>query len=587
MKPQRLSKNRLGVSLPTHLLTRLNPQKWLPLALFLAGLTAILLPLNLLDQQRFHHDEALYATWALEIASGRNVWLAETPIDKPPLFLYIVAGTMRLLGPTETVARLPSLLATVVTVGLTFWLGRRLYGAGVGLLAAWLVALSPFTILFAPTAFTDPLLVALVLAGCVAAAYGRTGWAGVWLALAIATKPQAFFFAPLVVGLMIVAGGRWQVTGGRWQVAGGRELVAGNWSQGTGRRWRASRFMLHASRSSLPAVLTFCLMLLLALIPLFVWEAARRQSPGLWQLSLANYGGLTASVGSFGERWVGFLELLQYSTASPVLNTVFFIGLPLLLLYDLWQIRPTPLRSQPTSQPSTPPSDATNQSSSPPTNHPSIQPANPAYFDWLLFLFGLGYLLGHAWFSFQVWDRYLLGLIPLVALLLARVLLWPWLILPRHWLDHQPDLRSLVTLGVSLLLVGLLVTTMARPVQDAVNGRYPLGSHSQALQGLEQIVAYLRGHIGANHTLYHRWLGPHWRFYLWDYPYDLQYWQSPEELAIRAKPGHLIALPSWQSDTATRLALAEAGLELRELTRAYHPAGYPSIILYQIEQVAK
>ncbi len=599
MKPEGLSKNRLGVVLPTHLLTNLNFQKWLRPAVILAGLTTILLPLNLLSQQPFHHDEALYATWALEIASGKNVWLAETPIDKPPLFLYTLAGSMWLLGPTETAARLPSLLATAVIVGLTFWLGRKLYGAGVGLLAAWLVALSPFTILFAPTAFTDPLLVVLVLASGVAAAYGRTGWAGLWLGLAIATKQQGLFFGPLVVGLIVVTGGRQQVAGdrsqvagrrsqvasGKWQVASGRSQVAGRRSKVTGDRsqvasgrwqvpggkWRASRFTLHAPRSSLHtlrftryALLTFLLMLLLTLIPLFIWEAARCQSPGLWQLSLANYGGLTANAGGFSERWLGFVELLQYGTASPFLNTLFLVGLPLLLLYDLWQIRPTPSKKHHPSQP---------------TN----QPTAPPYFDWLLFLFSLAYLLGHAWLSFQVWDRYLLGLIPLLALLLARVLLWPWSILKEHWLNRRPNFQSPAALVTALLLGGLLITTMSRPAQDAVNGRYPLGSHSQALHGIDQIVAYLQGHIGANHTLYHRWLGPHWRFYLWDYPYDLQYWQSPEELAARAKPGHLIAFPSWQSDTLARLALAGAGLELRELTRAYHPLGYPTIILYQIE----
>jgi len=62
---------------------------WLPLAVSLALLSAVVLPLNLLTIQRFHHDEALYATWALEIASGENPWLAEIPIDKPPLFLYL------------------------------------------------------------------------------------------------------------------------------------------------------------------------------------------------------------------------------------------------------------------------------------------------------------------------------------------------------------------------------------------------------------------------------------------------------------------------------------------------------------------
>ena len=162
-----------------HAVVQANKQDWLlRVGVGLALVSAGLLPLNLLATQRFHHDEALYATWALEIASGHNPWLVHVPIDKPPLYLYTLAGALGLLGASETAARLPSLLATIITVGLTFGLGRQLYGSTTGLLAAWLVALSPFTILFAPTALTDPLLVMLVLSACLVAVYARPGWTG-------------------------------------------------------------------------------------------------------------------------------------------------------------------------------------------------------------------------------------------------------------------------------------------------------------------------------------------------------------------------------------------------------------------------
>jgi hypothetical protein len=134
-----------------------------------------------------------------------------------------------------------------------------------------------------------------------------------------------------------------------------------------------------------------------------------------------------------------------------------------------------------------------------------------------------------------------------------------------------------------LPLAFLLILTLARPIQDAVNARYPLGSNSQALQGIEQITAYLQGHVGANNTLYHHWLGPHWRFYLWGYPYDLQYWATPQELAAKARPGHWLAYPAWRSDSELRLALFQAGLGLREVMRAHTLDGAPSIILYRIE----
>jgi hypothetical protein len=189
---------------------------------------------------------------------------------------------------------------------------------------------------------------------------------------------------------------------------------------------------------------------------------------------------------------------------------------------------------------------------------------------------------GHAWLSFQVWDRYLLGLIPLLALLLARILVWPWTILKMFWLKRYPELLpgSKALFGAGLAV--LLAVSLARPVRDAANARYPLGSHSRVLQGIEQITAYLQSQVGANHTLYHRWLGTHWRFYLRNYPYDFQFWESPQELAGKARAGQLIAFPGWQSDTETRLALGEVGLGLQELARGYTAAGKPSIILYRL-----
>ena len=164
------------------------------------GVLARLVPICI---NRFHQDEALYSTWALHIATGRDMMLNGFPVDKPPLFLYILALFFKLFGPSEVTARLPGVLASTASVALVYYLARRLYGRPTAMAAAALMALSPFNILLAPTALTDPLLVALVLGALCLAVEGHWTGAGVMAGLAAATKQQGLFFLPLVVGVGI------------------------------------------------------------------------------------------------------------------------------------------------------------------------------------------------------------------------------------------------------------------------------------------------------------------------------------------------------------------------------------------------
>lgn len=531
------------------------------MAVGLAVLAALLLPLNLLTSQPLHHDEALYATWALTIIAD-DPWLSQTSIDKPPLFLWLVAGTFRLLGATETTARTPSLVATLAIILLTYGLGRKLYDTATGILAAWLVALSPFTLLFASTALTDPTLIALVLAGCLAAAHGRSVWAGIFAALAIATKQQGLFFIPLIAGFLIIT--KWQESRGTSRKVAGHRVADDKVAKIDQQPQTSTSHVPRPTSHVLRPTFTLLLSLILTLLPFIIWDLTRSQPSAFFQQSLNNYGGLAFDITGFTQRWLGFLELLWYGTSSTLLNFIFILGLPFLLIYDLALTHKThQLPNYPTTQ-------------SP--KHPISQSPN-----LLISLFITIFLLIHTILSFQIWDRYLLGLIPLLALLLAQILLLPWAILHCIWpraVSQQPWLPIIFGIGLAILLTA----TLSRPVQDAVHARYPLGSNSRGVVGIEQIVAYLQGNVGANTTLYHQWLGTHWRFHLWDYPYDLQFWDSPEKLIAKAEPGHLIAFPAWRSDTEARLALFEAGLGLRELVRAYKLDGSVSVVLYRIEQ---
>ena len=84
------------------------------------------------------------------------------------------------------------------------------------------MALSPFAILFAPTAFTDPWLTLWLVAAAWAALARRPFLAGLLLGLAVASKQQGVLGVPLVFALLVaqqmaeMADGRWRRADGEW-----------------------------------------------------------------------------------------------------------------------------------------------------------------------------------------------------------------------------------------------------------------------------------------------------------------------------------------------------------------------------------
>ncbi len=180
--------------------------RWALVALLLLAWALRLPPLL---GNRFHPDEALYGYWGLLIGRGWDPWLAAAPVYKPPLLPYLVAGAQALFGNSggnsEFAVRLPGLAAGLLTVPLVAALAYALYrDRWTAAAAAVGVALSPFAILFSATAFTDPPMVALGLAACVAAARGRPGWAGLLAGLAFATKQTGLVWIPLALGVSLV-----------------------------------------------------------------------------------------------------------------------------------------------------------------------------------------------------------------------------------------------------------------------------------------------------------------------------------------------------------------------------------------------
>ncbi len=482
----------------------------LNLLLVLLCLVAFGLRLGPLWVNRFHADEALYASWALSIASGRDILLAQVAPDKPPLLFYLMAAAFLILGRVEVAARLIGLLASTLSVPLMWRLALTSPApfAQDGdktsvIVAAIALALSPFAILFSPTAFLDPLMVTLVLAALVAATHRRPGWAGVWLGLAAATKVQALVFLPLVTIWGALRGGLRSAVSGR--------LAAG---------------------------------LALPLIVVLAWDWLRGGAP-FWVQQTINYGGIRPVYASeVMPRLIGWASLLPHFFGWPLL-IVLVIGLPLLLIYDLTRNART----------------------------------STATLDLTLIAFALGYLFLHWLLAFPIWDRYLLGLVPIACLLIGRLAGRAILAAQRG----QPRGLPLRQASIVVLVIGLMTPSATQAWQSAL----PIGGDHGAQDGIDRVTDYLREYPYGT-VVYDHWQGWTLRYYLWDARTYLAYFATPQALAEdlrvfgRTSP-RFIVVPASESTLRLERAIAAEGFVLAPALSTQNRHGQPTFTLYQIQ----
>ncbi len=516
---------------------------------------------------RFHADEALYGYWGLLIGRGRDPWLVGVPVYKPPLLPYLVAGAQALFGSgSEFIVRLPGLAAGLLMIPLVAALARSLYRERwTAVMAAIAVALSPFAILFSATIFTDPVMVTLGLAACVAAARKRPRWAGLLAGLSFATKQPGLAWLPLVFAI---------------QLTTRRDHSARN-----------SQFAIRNSklaiRNSQFAICTIALT--------FAWDAVRVAQGGqsFWGLGVSGYGGLRLIWPQ--ELWLrlrAWLGLARYFFVSPVVNGALIAGLPALVWHDVTRRRHT----------------------------------RASLLDLSLVSFVLIYFLLHWLCAFPVWDRYLLPLLPILSILLARILtrLASKSLFIANYLTEiylKPvrqrvigtrtntgcahgfflirvfpcssvskilsHLSRILTFKGSLLIVLCsLLILLILPAWNAAHSRYPVGGDHWAYDGLDDAAAFLSD-LPEGTVLYQHWLGWHYTYYLFDAPVYLAYWPTPAWLAqdVQAfgdREARYITFPSWESSARVERALADVGYELEPALTTTRRDGSHSFTIYRV-----
>ena len=214
----------------------------------------------------------------------------------------------------------------------------------------------------------------------------------------------------------------------------------------------------------------------------------------------------------------------------------------------------------------------------------SLNKERSAQFDLLIIIFIAAYVIFHWVVAVPVWDRYLLPIIPLAALLTARALA-----LFINWVFNLPNLTLTRRLVPLLMLLALLCFTTIPAVNAARRGQWLTGGYPSADQGAWQIAAHLQDEPYGT-VLYDHWYSWHWRYHLFDKGVYISWFPDPAALTNDLEAfgdgegSRYIVLPASASAAPVRRAIVAAGFQLDEVVRAEVD---PGMILYQLRQLGQ
>lgn len=502
------------------------------LALILAGGTV--LRVVHLHSHRFHVDEALFAAYGLSIASGTDPLLQQEAVDKPPAFFYLLALAFKVFGRSEAAAAVPSMVASVGSIALVYYLCRRFFDVPTALAAALLMAISPFNVAYAYTAFIDPTLVAVALLAAALAERRLFFAAGILAGLLPALKAQGVLILPLVVLLGLFALVQARERRGRWLKAGA----------------------LFAAGAALPLAATW------------YWSSLRTEQRTFLDLAAEHNPLLVSDPATYSVRLTDWwLSSLQYLTGSPLLNYVVLVGVPLLLLWDLVVL-------------------ATRR-----------EPRRFAALDWALAGF-LAFFVGwHTYFDHPAWDRYMLGTAPVGLILIARAFALPWRLwqaLGRRWVPEARAAWSLAT-AVALMLSVSAPTPVLAGLRSTYPIAWAGEVGPAAYIGIEDVAAYLRANAEPEAVLFdYQTLSWHYKYYLFGEPFEVVWfddtlvWSFRQQVLTRpeGQPKYIV-MPDWVNDEKTRSTLAGDAVRFEDVYRTYRPDGSVSFTIYRLAPIRR
>lgn len=277
----------------------------------------------------------------------------------------------------------------------------------------------------------------------------------------------------------------------------------------------------------------------LLLLPL--WDVARTGELVLWGAQIRNYGGIRPIWSwELQPRLLAWVDLWRIAAGSAAWGIGLLLSVSTLLVRSL-----------------------------------GTQERAAAY-DVLIILYLLAYFCLHWLLAVPVWDRYLLPVIPLAALLLAR-----GLTLLSSIVTEKAGKRLAPSLSVLLLFLLAILLLLPAAVK-ARSGRFDIGGQPQAGQDVAQIARFL-ALASYGTVLYDHWYSWQWRYYLFDSRVFVSWFPHPaalvEDLTVFGGDGSVryLALPATAVAQPVQRAIIEAGFQLKPIS-----TNTRQIVLYQV-----
>jgi len=444
---------------------------------------------------RFHPDEALFVSFARQ-AAVQGDWLLHGSLDKPPLTIYVNALALTAFG----IRPLPNGVLTLDNRAGEF--AVRVSGVFISLLlVAVMYALARQ--LYPVNTRTQYIVSLQITLSPLAIAFSATAFTDGLMLLCV------------VIALLIASRRRW-LWAGIW-------LALGFWCKQqallylplvVGIAWICE----HRIRQPLTVmkVLRFILPLVLGTILLFVWDSARGQATSMWTLATVNNDpGRLIRLDELLPRLVQWWQYAQYLLGAGLVTAA------LLILGALGLVK-----------------------------HWRVSLPHDMWIDVVLVAYILVYGLVHWLVAINIYDRYLLLIVPPVVLLIARGI---------NTLIQKYNISIQAFVILALLALCLPTAWMAS------EAKLPLGGDGGKHNGIEQVADYLNSQrLGA--IVYDHWLG-------WELGYYMGTW-SDKRRVYYPTPDALAADALLQADVAPRYFVVPDWADAADWLKALRAANF-------------